>query len=281
MRSVRATNCAKCPQGVACLARDDIIRGAGLQGASRLWTVASMMDVDPIDGEIYTTQQPRRRQARPVDDAHPFDLDAYIAGYSGQSRPARPRAAHPAHRSHRRRQTPRHHRRMPRHRPTGPQARVHPPPPSPRPVPRPGRPGRVRGCRRAARGPGPAPCCGRRGRGHRLDRGGDQEERRRTDETRGRAQDVHEQHDQGEHTGARRPFVCAMRRPLTMPQMAHRDLGEHHRATGDFANALKHLTKLREFCSTSQHVLDMCLSVLEVRRDHPGFVAVIDRVCSS
>jgi COP9 signalosome complex subunit 1 len=49
-----------------------------------------------------------------------------------------------------------------------------------------------------------------------------------------------------------------------MPQMAHRDLGEHHRATGDFANALKHLTKLREFCSTSQHVLDMCLSVLEL-----------------
>lgn len=46
--------------------------------------------------------------------------------------------------------------------------------------------------------------------------------------------------------------------------MAHRDLGEHHRATGDFASALKHLTKLREFCSTSQHVLDMCLSVLEV-----------------
>ena len=58
-----------------------------------------MMDVDPIDAEIYTTQQPRRRQARPVDDAHPFDLDAYIASYSGQSRPAppRPSAAHTPH----------------------------------------------------------------------------------------------------------------------------------------------------------------------------------------
>lgn len=46
-----------------------------------------MMDVDPIDSEVanqYTTQQPRRRLARPVDDAHPFDLDAYIAGYTGK-----------------------------------------------------------------------------------------------------------------------------------------------------------------------------------------------------
>lgn len=46
-----------------------------------------MMDVDPIDSEIanqYTTQQPRRRLARPVDDAHPFDLDAYIASYTGK-----------------------------------------------------------------------------------------------------------------------------------------------------------------------------------------------------
>lgn len=52
--------------------------------------------------------------------------------------------------------------------------------------------------------------------------------------------------------------------------MAHRDLGEYYRATGDFASALKHFTKSREFCSTSKHVLDMCLSVLEVRRDHPS-----------
>lgn len=47
--------------------------------------------------------------------------------------------------------------------------------------------------------------------------------------------------------------------------MTHRDLGEHHRVAGEFSAALKHFTKSREFCSTSQHVLDMCLSVLEVR----------------
>jgi len=41
------------------------------------------MDIDPIDSEIANQYTPRRRQARPVDDAHPFDLDAYIASYTG------------------------------------------------------------------------------------------------------------------------------------------------------------------------------------------------------
>ena len=48
-------------------------------------------------------------------------------------------------------------------------------------------------------------------------------------------------------------------------QMAHRDLAEYYRAVGDPQSALKHYAKLREFCTTSQHVLDMCLAVLEVR----------------
>lgn len=49
--------------------------------------------------------------------------------------------------------------------------------------------------------------------------------------------------------------------------MAYRDLGEFYRETGDHAAALKHYTKSREFCTTSQHVLEMCLSVLEVRHN--------------
>ncbi|KAF8665046.1 hypothetical protein AX16_000658 [Volvariella volvacea WC 439] len=47
-------------------------------------------------------------------------------------------------------------------------------------------------------------------------------------------------------------------------RMGHRDLAEFHRQLGDFSTALKHYTKSREFCATSQHVLDMCLSVLEL-----------------
>ncbi|KAF6745950.1 G protein pathway suppressor 1 [Ephemerocybe angulata] len=47
-------------------------------------------------------------------------------------------------------------------------------------------------------------------------------------------------------------------------RMAHRDLGDFYRQVGDYATALKHYTKSREFCATSAHVLEMCLSVLEL-----------------
>ncbi|KAG6816086.1 hypothetical protein H0H87_008748 [Tephrocybe sp. NHM501043] len=47
-------------------------------------------------------------------------------------------------------------------------------------------------------------------------------------------------------------------------QMAHRDLGLFYRSVGEYSTALKHFAKIREYCATSQHVLDMCLSVLEI-----------------
>jgi len=48
-------------------------------------------------------------------------------------------------------------------------------------------------------------------------------------------------------------------------RMAHRDLGSFYRSVGAFDLSVRHYTKSREFCTTSQHVLEMCLSVLEVR----------------
>ncbi|KAG5641499.1 hypothetical protein DXG03_005084 [Asterophora parasitica] len=47
-------------------------------------------------------------------------------------------------------------------------------------------------------------------------------------------------------------------------QMAQRDLGKYYRSIGEYGNAVKHFVKSREYCTTSQHVLDMCLSVLEI-----------------
>lgn len=43
------------------------------------------MEIDYIENEVSLSQPPavQRRRIRPVDDAHPFDLDAYISGYSG------------------------------------------------------------------------------------------------------------------------------------------------------------------------------------------------------
>ena len=47
-------------------------------------------------------------------------------------------------------------------------------------------------------------------------------------------------------------------------QMAHRDLGQFYLSVGDYTGALKHFTKIRESCTTSQHVVDMCIAILEV-----------------
>jgi len=47
-------------------------------------------------------------------------------------------------------------------------------------------------------------------------------------------------------------------------RMAYRDLAAFYRASGSFESSLRHLTKSREYCSTAQDMLEMCLSVLEV-----------------
>lgn len=54
-------------------------------------------------------------------------------------------------------------------------------------------------------------------------------------------------------------------------RMAHRDLGAFYRATGGFDGALRHHTKSREFCTTTQNMLDMCLSVLELLLEQRSF----------
>jgi COP9 signalosome complex subunit 1 len=54
-------------------------------------------------------------------------------------------------------------------------------------------------------------------------------------------------------------------------RMAHRDLGDFFRAVGDYGTSLKHYTKSREFCTTSQHVLDMCISILELLIEHRNY----------
>jgi hypothetical protein len=47
--------------------------------------------------------------------------------------------------------------------------------------------------------------------------------------------------------------------------MAHRDLGNFYRVTGELTAALKHFVKSREFCITNQQVLEQYFSCLEVR----------------
>jgi len=54
-------------------------------------------------------------------------------------------------------------------------------------------------------------------------------------------------------------------------RMAYRDLATFYRTTGSFESALRHLTKSREFCSTTQDMLEMCLSVLELLLEQRSF----------
>ncbi|KAG9310109.1 26S proteasome subunit RPN7-domain-containing protein [Chiua virens] len=193
-----------------------------------------MMDVDPIDSEIanqYSTQQPRRRLARPVDDAHPFDLDAYIASYTGRTAVDRlltiiascpaiaPQALKLAfsHLYHLR------------------------------------DPSLVQAALTAYANAAALP------EGQGLPPANDVV-----------VVDTAWIEEVTKRNVAERTKLEVELKTYTNNmikesiRMAHRDLGEYYRATGDFASALKHFTKLREFCSTGQHVLDMCLSVLEL-----------------
>ncbi|UZJ52238.1 hypothetical protein CBS101457_001558 [Exobasidium rhododendri] len=47
-------------------------------------------------------------------------------------------------------------------------------------------------------------------------------------------------------------------------RMTHRDLGDHLRSMGNLTEALKYYIKTRDHCSTSEHVVEMCLNVIEV-----------------
>ncbi|KAF8513194.1 26S proteasome subunit RPN7-domain-containing protein [Gautieria morchelliformis] len=47
-------------------------------------------------------------------------------------------------------------------------------------------------------------------------------------------------------------------------RMGHRDLGDFYRSISDYNASLKSYTKSREFCTTSQHVVDMCISILQL-----------------
>lgn len=56
--------------------------------------------------------------------------------------------------------------------------------------------------------------------------------------------------------------------------MAHRDLGDHLRSMGSLQEALKYYIKTRDHCSTSEHVVEMCISVIEVSLELKDYHAI-------
>ena len=45
----------------------------------------------------------------------------------------------------------------------------------------------------------------------------------------------------------------------------HDDLGDHYLDCGDLSNALKCYSRARDYCTSSKHVVNMCLNVIKVR----------------
>jgi len=56
--------------------------------------------------------------------------------------------------------------------------------------------------------------------------------------------------------------------------MGHNELGHFYRNQGDHATALRHYTKSREFCTTSPHVVDMCLYILELLLEEQNYAHI-------
>ncbi len=44
----------------------------------------------------------------------------------------------------------------------------------------------------------------------------------------------------------------------------HDDLGDHYLDYGDMSNALKCYSRARDYCTSSKHVIHMCLNVIKV-----------------
>jgi COP9 signalosome complex subunit 1 len=46
--------------------------------------------------------------------------------------------------------------------------------------------------------------------------------------------------------------------------MCHTRLGDHYYKKGDLPTAMKNYIRTRDYCSTSQNVLDMCFNTIKV-----------------
>ncbi|BGP30417.1 hypothetical protein JCM10296v2_002171 [Rhodotorula toruloides] len=57
-------------------------------------------------------------------------------------------------------------------------------------------------------------------------------------------------------------------------RMGHRDLARFQYRMGDLQGAVRSYTKSREYCTTSQHVLELCLGVIEVALDMSNYAFI-------
>eukprot|EP01090_Pellita_catalonica_P002886 TRINITY_DN124_c0_g1_i1.p1 TRINITY_DN124_c0_g1~~TRINITY_DN124_c0_g1_i1.p1 ORF type:complete len:462 (-),score=72.98 TRINITY_DN124_c0_g1_i1:22-1407(-) len=61
-------------------------------------------------------------------------------------------------------------------------------------------------------------------------------------------------------------------------RMAYNDLGDNHYERGDLNSALKCYVRTRDYCTTSSHIITMCLNVIKVSIEMGNFAHVINYV---
>lgn len=62
-------------------------------------------------------------------------------------------------------------------------------------------------------------------------------------------------------------FGCKYKQKLSLMFNSRRgydDLGSHYLNMGDLNNALKNYGKVRDYCSSARHIVNMCLNVIKV-----------------
>eukprot|EP00898_Chlorokybus_atmophyticus_P005592 jgi/Chlat1/6033/Chrsp4S06328 len=61
-------------------------------------------------------------------------------------------------------------------------------------------------------------------------------------------------------------------------RMGHNDLGDFYYQRGELQNALKSYIRTRDYCTTSKHIIAMCLNVIRVSIELPNFAHVANYV---
>ena len=80
------------------------------------------------------------------------------------------------------------------------------------------------------------------------------------------------------HLAARAPDSCTPPRPQESIRLGHTDLGDYAAARGDLAGAFKAYVRSRDYCTTSAHVVAMCLAVIRVTAELHNFTHVANYV---
>jgi len=60
--------------------------------------------------------------------------------------------------------------------------------------------------------------------------------------------------------------------------MGHNDLGDFHYGRGDLNSALKCYVRTRDYCTTSKHIVTMCLNVIMVSVEMGNYAHVLNYV---